>query len=245
MRLPDELTLLGGHHAMGIAGVVPDSIEVQPADRVLHVELVLERIGNRLRSSDDEQVIGDHVRIGRPGRGALAGEEILLGLARAVAGLAGELPVAPLGLALSVIEQLAECLPDGRVGVVGEDDPPAGLRQLARVDALFGAERTLRNAVVPPPEFLEVVRVDKPAARHARDLRRRHRRKQVCAGHGVDAVEHEELRHFAVTLLSEGRYIEQPQPRNRGPWRRLAEEFRSRPALPLGYVTVGCRVIYV
>jgi len=189
----DTVACLRGDDGAGVARVLLDRVEVKAADRILHVELVLEGVGDLLGPADEEQVVRDVVGIGRSRSGALAGQELLLGLTGPVGPVADELAVVVLAdagcLAAPVVEQLAERLPDGRVRVVGEDHAPAGLRQAPRVDALLRPEGRLGRAMMPPAQLLQVRRVDHLASGDLRDRLRRHRRQQVGAGGGVDAVE--------------------------------------------------------
>src|SRR4051812_22723959 len=67
----------GRHDALGVAAVLVGRVEVNAADGVLDVELVLKAVGDRLRVADDQQVVGHLLRVGRAGSGAMAGEEAL------------------------------------------------------------------------------------------------------------------------------------------------------------------------
>ena len=75
---------LGRDDAARIAGVFVHGLEVQSTDRVLHIELVLNVIGNLLGRADEKQIVGNLVGVGRPRPHSQAGEILLLGLAGAV-----------------------------------------------------------------------------------------------------------------------------------------------------------------
>jgi hypothetical protein len=73
-----QAAALGLDHAARVTGVLLRRVEVDAAHRVLHVELILDPVGDRLRVADDQQVVGHVVRVGRAGARAVAGEEFLL-----------------------------------------------------------------------------------------------------------------------------------------------------------------------
>ncbi len=131
---------LRGDDAAGVAGVLLGGGEVQAPHGVLHVQLVLEGPGDRLRPPHQQQVVGHPAGVGRARSRPVAGQEGSLALPRAVAVRAGELAVVALvcgpGLGLAVGQQLPQGLPHGGVGVVGEDHPPPRLGQVPGVDPL-------------------------------------------------------------------------------------------------------------
>jgi hypothetical protein len=71
-----------GHDAAGVAGILVRALEVETADRVLNVELVLEGIWDGLGVADDEQVVRHLIRVGRSGADTVAGQELAFGLPR-------------------------------------------------------------------------------------------------------------------------------------------------------------------
>jgi hypothetical protein len=114
-------------------------------------------------------------------------------------GLAGSIAVitridakALAGLALAQRQQRAQGLADGGVGVLREDDAPAGLGEVLRVDALADAEVL---GVLVALLVAQLAQVLKPslAADEAGEVRGRHRRQGVVAGVAVDAVEVEQV----------------------------------------------------
>ncbi len=60
-------------------------VHLQVLGGILHVELRLEAVGDRFRATDQQQEVGDLVRIGRSGSGAVPGEELRLDLSGPVA----------------------------------------------------------------------------------------------------------------------------------------------------------------
>ena len=73
----------GRDDVRGVAGIAGDVVEVDPSDRVLHVELVLDLERDLVRATDEQQVIRNDVRVDRSRSGVVTAEEILLGLAGA------------------------------------------------------------------------------------------------------------------------------------------------------------------
>ena len=99
-------------------------------DRILDVEFVLELVGDGFRASDDQKVVGNLVRVGRAGAGAVTRQEAPLGiLIAAVAVRAIIEPEVIAGLRLAERDQASQRLFDRRIGVVGEDDSPTSLIQ--------------------------------------------------------------------------------------------------------------------
>jgi hypothetical protein len=84
-----------------------------------------------------------------------------------------------------VPQQLVQRLADRRIGVAVEDHPPAGLRQVARIEPRHHG---------PPP------RLERPPLKDLDDLLRRHRRHKVLAGGSVDAVEDAEIAACSISL---------------------------------------------
>src|SRR5262245_37904938 len=74
----------GRHDALGVSAVLVGCIEVNAADCVLDVQLVLEAVGDQLWIADDQQVVRYLLRVGWAGSGAMAGEKALLRLVRPV-----------------------------------------------------------------------------------------------------------------------------------------------------------------
>ena len=127
----------------------------------------------------------------------MAGEERDLGLALAVAVVAREFaeeafPPLP-GLRPPEVEQRSESLAQ-RLGVrrAGEDHAPAGLLELAGVEALLEPPPRLALAARHPGlELADPRRVDRGAAGEIGELPRRHGRQQIAALPAVEAVEPE------------------------------------------------------
>ena len=129
-----DLPLLGGHHAAGISGVLFERVEPDTADGILDVELVLEGERDRLRVADDQQVVRHLLGIGLPGPHPLPGQEIQVRVVGSITLVSTEFVVVFPGLGLPPLHQLLEGVLDRRVGFTMEEDAPAGLLELARVD---------------------------------------------------------------------------------------------------------------
>ena len=72
------------HNTPGVVSVLLGGLEVDPADSVLHVELVLEAEGNGLGIAHDQQIVGHLLRVRRSRSRAVAGEELRLRFIRSV-----------------------------------------------------------------------------------------------------------------------------------------------------------------
>lgn len=114
-------------------------------------------------------------------------------------GLAGSIAVitridakALAGLALAQRQQRAQGLADGGVGVLREDDAPAGLGQVLGIDALADAEVLGVFVALLVAQLGQVLGAGL-AADQAGQVRGRHRRQGVVAGVAVDAVEVEKV----------------------------------------------------
>ncbi|MFY0539075.1 hypothetical protein [Nannocystis pusilla] len=205
-------------HAARVRGVLGDLVEVQAADRVLHVELVLHEERQLLRRGDEQQVIGHPDGIGGTGPGAEAREELLLALAGPVAVGAAvdfeEPSIMSARLGAAQGQQRLECLGDRvlarRLGAVrarrGEHRGPAGLRQVVRVepglDAVMAGDVGV-DAGAQVGEVIGVLRVGRRggAAELAPEVVGAGRREQIGAGADIDAVEvHGALQIHGATL---------------------------------------------
>ena len=71
----------GRDDVRGVSGIAGDVVEVDPSDRVLYVQLVLDLERDLVRATDEQQVIRNDVRVDRSRSGVVTAEEILLGLA--------------------------------------------------------------------------------------------------------------------------------------------------------------------
>ena len=184
-----DTILFCGVDAGRVVGVFLQRVEMDAADRILDVELVLESVGDGIGAADDQQVVGNLVGIGRARAGAMTGQEAGLGVLGAAVAVRAfvELEVTP-GLVFAERDEVGQGLLDRRVGVVGEDDPPAGLIQLLGVDPFLDAQCFFGLLVVPEAELVQVLRL-RFAPNERRQLGPRHGRQAVVAGGAVDAVE--------------------------------------------------------
>jgi hypothetical protein len=91
-------------------------LEPQPADGILDIELGLEVERDRLRTSDDGQVVWKKAWIGRPGKGAEPVQQIPLGLP----GTKGDLTVGRTSLLPTPRQEGLEGLHDLWRDVLGE-----------------------------------------------------------------------------------------------------------------------------
>ena len=89
------------------------------------------------------------------------------------------------------------------IGVLGEDDPPAGLRQVSGVDALFRCVDPLGGPPVSRRQFGA-----RPVSGCARgepgEALDRHRREQRSAGRRVDAIGEQKAIHGAHDVVRPG-----------------------------------------
>ena len=88
----------------------------------------------------------------------------------------------------AIREALAERLTDRGIGVVREQDRPAGLGQVLRVDAGPRPEGALSGVLVGKLELRDVEGVERLATSERRDLVRLERRQQVLAGRRVNPI---------------------------------------------------------
>ncbi len=66
-----DFALLRGYDAGCVAGVFLRRVEVNAPDRVLHIQLVLELVGDFLRVAHEQQVVGHLNRVGGTGANAV------------------------------------------------------------------------------------------------------------------------------------------------------------------------------
>ncbi len=145
---------LGCHHPGGIPLVLLGPAEAETAHRVLHIELVLELIGDLRRRADEEQVIGHVPRLHGPGPHSEPLEETPgrhPGLGRR---LKDEIAVESTRLLLPVLQQRPQGTPDLLWGVRRENDPPTGRGQIPGIDA---------GAQSPGPQGLRLTRESEPS----------------------------------------------------------------------------------
>jgi hypothetical protein len=138
------------HDRLGVPRVILGALEIEPPDRVLNVQLVLELEGDLLRAAHEQQVVGHVGRVGRVELGAIFRKERHL----CVAG-----PVLKLGEAVCALlrsfvpppgHERFERLPDLGRGANGKDDRPAGLGQLK------GVKLVPRFPVPPQPALVNL-----------------------------------------------------------------------------------------
>ncbi len=183
---------------------------MQPADRVLHVELRLEAVRDGFRVAHQQQVIGHLGRVGRAGAGAVAGEEAGFGFAGPQGAGAVVEAETLAGLAAAQLDQGASASRTRGIGAVRENDAPAGLVELFGVDAFTQAvvrQPALGAAVL---ELGQVFGRRGRPAQAAGELFAAHRRQAVGAGAAVDAVEIKELRNFVVPPVTAARHCDPP-----------------------------------
>ena len=202
-RLPGQADLagLGRDDRGGIVGIVFEMIEPQPPDGVLRIEAILKREVQFRRPPDQEQVVRHApFRVGRIGGvDAVTGQEIAGRLARLISVFAGEFPVerfrtAGGGLRLAVAQQRLERFANPRIGVMGEDHPPAGLGQVGLVDPRHDAEEPLAGLPGPGGQIPQQPDVGPRLGEcQGGDLGDRHRRGERFPGRAVDAVEMQKL----------------------------------------------------
>ena len=148
-----DTILFCGVDAGRVVGVFLQRIEMEAADRILDVELVLELVGDGIGAADDQQVVGNLVGIGRARAGAVSSQEAPLGvLVATVAVRAFVEPEVVPRLLFAECDQVRQSFLDGRVGVVGEDHAPAGLIQLLGVDPFLDAQVFFGLRFVAGPE---------------------------------------------------------------------------------------------
>jgi hypothetical protein len=74
-----------------------------------------------------------------------------------------------------MLQQLAQRFADGRVGVMGKDNPPTSLREILGVYAFLDAEVRLGGLTAPPLQLVQVLFIQFFALSDLRDILRRHR----------------------------------------------------------------------
>ena len=197
-----HLAGFGQHHAAGVLRVLLQRVEMDAPHRILHVELILEAIRDRLRVAGDQQVVGDLVGVGWPRPDALARQPRGLRLVRAEGLVAGILVIMVAGLAAAQIQQLLERVHDGRRAVavvLGEEDAPAGFGQLCGIDVVLDAQEAHGLPPGAPRQLGLVLRragaLDKALSQFFRGLRPQ----QICAGRAVDAVEVEKFTRHGIS----------------------------------------------
>ena len=111
-------------------------VKLQPADRVLHVELVLELERDCLGAADEQDVVGEPIGVdGCAGRRAEPGEEGSFRVAGTVSVLAGAQPEAGPSLGGPQPTERLESLQDLGRPRLGGHERPSGLREILGVPA--------------------------------------------------------------------------------------------------------------
>ena len=182
-----RLSFLVIHHALCIQAILIGKVEAEAADGVLDIEQVLEFERNRLGTADQQEVVGHLGRRHGTRVDPVPLEPVFHVLARPVfqglAAISEHLGAAMRDQWFQGAERLGGCLG-------GDNDTPAGTRDVGRIDVDRQAtERPRKQALDPlqPSRLLAIRgRPDQPGDRF-----RRHRRDKILAGHAIDAVEKE------------------------------------------------------
>jgi hypothetical protein len=134
--------------------------EVDPANSVLNVEVVLEAKWNCLGPADEEEVVGELVGIDWTRPGTVAGKEFALRVfgphgvgARYLAETALDRRG---GLGSTMLDEWTKRFAHGRVGISCEDDPPTSFRQQLGIDPFDRRESRLRGDAMAPGELVQV-----------------------------------------------------------------------------------------
>src|SRR5438270_7948476 len=139
-------------------GILFRRIKVDAADRVLHIELVLEAIGDLFRRRHYEQVVGYFFRMCWAETDTAASQEVPLRLARPICPRANILLVILLvlfrGLIPPVIEQFTQRLADSRILVKWKDNAPARLGKVFGIDTFRPVVITFLRLSLLPSQFI-------------------------------------------------------------------------------------------
>ena len=184
------------HHVLGIGGVPAGVLEGQAAHGVLDGQLGLEEERDLVGTTHEQQVVGQHLRTHRSGPGPVPGHEGVLGLSGLIAELPGELPVETLRggrrLASAELQQRPQGGQHVGIGPSGEDHTPAGLGQVAGVDAETRPQMVLGAAAVPLQQRTRRPRLVVGDAEHGlRQLVRTRRWQEILPARRVDTVDNE------------------------------------------------------
>ena len=174
-RLLDRGVTLHRDGVPGVGGIILRGVQGEAPDGVLKPELELEIERHVGRIGDDQEVVGQLVRVHQIEAQAVAPQEI----ERRLAGQIFELTKSPLsvcrGLRPAVIEQPSKSPPGLRGDAVAPDHPPPGGRQVGGI-----------QIALHPPRY--AAQMEAATFQNRAELIDRSRAQKIVAGFAVDTI---------------------------------------------------------